>query len=127
MVRNLLPFSDAKEGPLSTLTLSGARMMETLSGGVKAAAPVLRSAAVGALAGVAAVVGVDTGVLPGVDGGRGAQSGLSSPEIPGIKKAGKQSEGGRIVISNLTVTLPGVADADGFVKELQRLVAQYEV
>ncbi len=33
-VRNLLPFSDAKEGPLSTLTLSGQRLLETISTGV---------------------------------------------------------------------------------------------
>lgn len=33
-VRNLLPFSDAKEGPLSELTLSGSRIMTTLGEGV---------------------------------------------------------------------------------------------
>lgn len=33
-VRNLLPFSDAKEGPLSTLTLSGQRTMTTYAEGV---------------------------------------------------------------------------------------------
>lgn len=33
-IRNLLPFSDAKEGPLSTLTLSGQRMLETVSTGI---------------------------------------------------------------------------------------------
>lgn len=33
-VRNLLPFSDAKEGPLSHLTLSGKRIMTTISEGV---------------------------------------------------------------------------------------------
>lgn len=33
-VRNLLPFSDAKEGPLSTLTLSGQRLLETVSAGI---------------------------------------------------------------------------------------------
>lgn len=40
-VRNLLPFSDAKEGPLSTLTLSGSRLMTTLSEGVNAGFPSL--------------------------------------------------------------------------------------
>lgn len=34
-VRNLLPFSDAKEGPLSTLTLSGQRTMTTYAEGVQ--------------------------------------------------------------------------------------------
>lgn len=33
-VRNLLPFSDAKEGPLSTLTLSGHRTMSTIAEGI---------------------------------------------------------------------------------------------
>lgn len=34
-VRNLLPFSDAKEGPLSELTLSGHRTMSTIADGIK--------------------------------------------------------------------------------------------
>lgn len=34
-VRRLLPFSDAKEGPLSTLTLSGRRVFETINTGMK--------------------------------------------------------------------------------------------
>ena len=33
-VRQLLPFSDAKEGPLSTLTLSGRRVFETITSGM---------------------------------------------------------------------------------------------
>jgi TP901 family phage tail tape measure protein len=33
-VRKLLPFSDAKEGPLSTLTLSGKRVFETINTGM---------------------------------------------------------------------------------------------
>nr|WP_246565741.1 phage tail tape measure protein [Tissierella carlieri] len=33
-IRNLLPFSDAKEGPLSTLTLSGRRVFETITSGM---------------------------------------------------------------------------------------------
>lgn len=36
-IRNLLPFSDAKEGPLDSLTLSGNRVMETLSTGIEQA------------------------------------------------------------------------------------------
>ena len=34
-VRKLLPFSDAKEGPLSTLTLSGRRVFETINTGMQ--------------------------------------------------------------------------------------------
>lgn len=33
-IRNMLPFSDAKEGPLDSLTLSGNRVLETLSTGI---------------------------------------------------------------------------------------------
>ena len=36
-IRNLLPFSDAKEGPLSTLTLSGQRTMSTYAHGLELA------------------------------------------------------------------------------------------
>ena len=36
-IRNMLPFSDAKEGPLSTLTLSGQRTMTTYAGGLEKA------------------------------------------------------------------------------------------
>ncbi len=43
-IRRMLPFSDAKEGPLSTLTLSGNRLMTTLATGVNAGSPALQSA-----------------------------------------------------------------------------------
>lgn len=33
-IRQMLPFSDAKEGPLSTLTLSGRRVLETVTTGI---------------------------------------------------------------------------------------------
>lgn len=36
-IRNMLPFSDAKEGPLSTLTLSGQRTMTTYASGIEKA------------------------------------------------------------------------------------------
>jgi len=36
-LRKLLPFSDAKEGPLSTLTRSGAAMLEAFSSGITGA------------------------------------------------------------------------------------------
>ncbi|BFL02145.1 hypothetical protein K070079E91_44950 [Eisenbergiella porci] len=34
-IRNMLPFSDAKTGPLSKLTLSGRKVMTTFAGGIK--------------------------------------------------------------------------------------------
>ena len=55
-IRNLLPFSDAKEGPLSALTASGRAMMNTLGVGVRGAAPGLSKTVKGAVAGVAAAM-----------------------------------------------------------------------
>jgi TP901 family phage tail tape measure protein len=57
-LRNLLPFSDAKEGPLSTLTLSGARMMDTIGTGIQSAGPGLIKTVSGVMAGVAAITSV---------------------------------------------------------------------
>ncbi|MDE7028854.1 MAG: phage tail tape measure protein, partial [Lachnospiraceae bacterium] len=34
-IRNMLPFSDAKEGPLSSLTLSGSRVLSTMAEGIR--------------------------------------------------------------------------------------------
>ena len=34
-IRNMLPFSDAKEGPLSSLTLSGSKVLSTMAEGIK--------------------------------------------------------------------------------------------
>lgn len=50
-VRNLLPFSDAREGPLSSLTRSGRALVETFASGVAARAPLLRDVAEETLAG----------------------------------------------------------------------------
>lgn len=44
-VRQLLPFSDAKEGPLSELTLSGRKVFETLNVGMEQSAPVISDTA----------------------------------------------------------------------------------
>lgn len=51
-LRNLLPFSDAKEGPLSTLTLSGQRLIETFAGGILSRSGYLKAAAAVAVAGI---------------------------------------------------------------------------
>ena len=34
-IRNMLPFSDAKEGPLNQLTLSGTKVLTTLTSGIE--------------------------------------------------------------------------------------------
>jgi TP901 family phage tail tape measure protein len=120
-LRQLLPFSDAKEGPLSSLTLSGTRMLETIGAGIKAAAPQLHAAAVSALSGVG--VAANMAVTP---------PDLPAPEPPATLAARTESgpaptaPGRNITIHGLTVHLSGVQDADGLLSELERLVAQHD-
>ena len=49
-VRNLLPFSDAREGPFSQLTLAGGRIITTLTEGLTGQAPTLARALASAMA-----------------------------------------------------------------------------
>ncbi|WP_160717681.1 phage tail tape measure protein [Halodesulfovibrio sp. MK-HDV] len=68
-VRNLLPFSDAKEGPLSALTLNGQKVMDTIGEGVTKAAPDLHGVVNNALAGIETpdlVMSTVAGVVPEV-------------------------------------------------------------
>ncbi len=73
-VRNLLPFSDAKEGPLSQLTLSGRKIMETMAGGIAVGGQPMRQKMEGALSGVGAALPSTVG--PG--GGTAAAGALGS-------------------------------------------------
>ena len=123
-LRNLLPFSDAKEGPLSTLTLSGARMMTTLAGGVASGAPALKTATVGALAGVAAITAVevgevDAGVPPLPGGGP-----VAVEEAVAEGKAGRGGESASTVM-HLTIenlNLSGVQNSEQLIEELLAMV-----
>jgi TP901 family phage tail tape measure protein len=122
-VRQLLPFSDAKEGPLSALTLSGTKIMDTLGTGIRAAAPNLHATATTALAGVA--VAANLAVAPP------ARSSIQGPapvpaHAPAPDRASVRRSGNTVTIQHLSVTLPGVQDADGFMAALQQLVAQHD-
>ena len=77
-VRNLLPFSDAKEGPLSTLTLSGSRLMSTIGEGVGQGAPGLLSSVSGALGTVGKAIG---DWWTGVRGNRMEMPGIATPDV----------------------------------------------
>tara|TARA_Y100001954_G_scaffold237898_1_gene303253 strand:- start:58681 stop:60729 length:2049 start_codon:yes stop_codon:yes gene_type:complete len=122
-VRQLLPFSDAKEGPLSALTQSGTKIMDTLGVGIKAAAPNLHATATGALAGVAVAANLVAAPTPSapIEGPAPIQA-----HAPASDRGSVSREGKTVVIQNLTVTLPGVQDADGFVAALQQLVNQHD-
>jgi TP901 family phage tail tape measure protein len=110
-IRDLLPFSDAKEGPLSQLTLSGSRMMTTLGEGILNGAGALKNIFAGALR-------------------------FITPELPPIADpdarrrredadAGAVDRGKTVTIHIGTITLPDVDDAKGFIRSLEGLVDEY--
>lgn len=71
-LRDLLPGSDAKEGPLSTLTASGRALVTTFGGGMQAEIPQLRNQLAVGLTGV-----LDPAMLQ-------ATSGADDPSFPGF-------------------------------------------
>ncbi|WP_051284574.1 phage tail tape measure protein [Desulforegula conservatrix] len=114
-IRNLLPFSDAKEGPLSTLTLSGARMMETLGTGVRQAAPDLQATVASSLALKMPEPGsgVPAPALPEI------VLGDSAKNVKSTNEAGKSR---KIEVHIRSLVLPEVKDSDGFVTALKGMV-----
>lgn len=150
-VRNLLPFSDAKEGPLSTLTLSGSRLMSTIGEGVMAGAKSLYESVSGALGSVGQTISgwwsglfgggnpvseINTNVMPqGVPQFNMSDIKIAEPDIGGVdvpysqRRAGAGSAGSggntttTITINNLN--LPNVEQADDFVGKLQGMVGEY--
>jgi len=81
-VREYLPFSDAKRGPLSDLTSSGRSMMDTVSKGVQKAGPGLERAAKQELGRVAKAqaspsVSPSVGGMPSLQSGTGQGRGAS--------------------------------------------------
>ncbi|MCS4503901.1 hypothetical protein NYO91_07395 [Arhodomonas aquaeolei] len=84
-IRNLLPFSDAKEGPLSSLTQSGRALVETLAGGVEsgrsALLDTLRDVAAAAKDALGGAWDTLTGWFGGGDGAQGQHDGsVTVPE-----------------------------------------------
>ena len=124
-VRALLPFSDAQEGPLSTLTLSGARMMQTLGAGIRSAAPALATTAAQALGGVAlaATVAVPPALAQPSAVPAPAQF---SPASTSGEDAATPARGRSVTIHIGQIQLPGVKDAGDFLEELRRLVEAHD-
>ncbi len=126
-LRNLLPFSDAKEGPLSTLTLSGARMMETLGTGIQSAAPGLVKTASAALAGVAVASAVGTGIkVPP------AKIKNQSVINKSISAAAQQKADNTVAKKEIHIhinglELPGVSDSHSLIAELLKLAGGHDV
>lgn len=136
-VRNLLPFSDAKEGPLSALTLSGTKIMDTLGTGIRAAAPQLHATATGALAGVAVAANLAV-APPAINSPQGPAPVLAQAPVPdrvpappknrieGVTKPQASRHGNSVTIHGLTVNLTGVADAEGLIAALQQIADHHD-
>lgn len=141
-LRNLLPFSDAKEGPLSTLTLSGSRLMSTLGEGMTSGMPGLYKTFSGALGGLkdglgnwwAGVWGNQDVAAPAADGFVGPKI----PDAPGMpddvaeEQARRARQDGDRAASPqawtlhiANITLPNVKDAQDFFSELQAAATEY--
>ncbi|TEB09137.1 phage tail tape measure protein [Pelotomaculum propionicicum] len=95
-LRQLLPFSDAKEGPLSRLTRSGRAVLETFSGGMKERLGLPGKVMAGALSGMSlktpitmqpAFAGLPQGITASLPGA----GDFSAMEIPSPTVAGRES------------------------------------
>lgn len=133
-LRDLLPFSDAKEGPLSTLTLSGARLMSTLGEGMNAGFPGLYATLSGKLGSLKESLGTwwdglwgdkgvpvpATGEAPMVPNAPGMPADVAEARTRQGLTAGDQaaaSQSWTLHIAN--ITLPNVKDAQDFYADLQ--------
>lgn len=134
-LRNLLPFSDAKEGPLSTLTLSGSRLMSTLGEGMNAGFPGLYNTLTGKLGSLKESLGnwwdglwSDKHGVPGPE----APQGPEIPDAPGAPEDMAETRARRAggagdratapqswTLHIANITLPNVKDAQDFFADLQ--------
>jgi hypothetical protein len=131
-LRDLLPFSDAKEGPLSQLTLSGTRLMSTLAEGVEGGAGTLQGTLSGALGGIGA------GISDWWDNLFGGEQTVSlAPAITPIsaedgsqdapaRTPGQNAQGGNSYTIHIgSISLPGVRDGADFMSALEELTLEY--
>ena len=129
-VRNLLPFSDAKEGPLSTLTRSGAAMLQTFAGGIAAAVPDLRRTVADGLA-----LGAPGLALAGGPAIAGPVIRPSAPAVTlaGVMDAGARGSGGAAgqgarpmlaIYGDVTIRVEKMDHPDDFMAALRRFAAQ---
>jgi phage-related protein len=125
-VRDLLPFSDAKEGPLANLTRSGAALIETIARGITrtATAPAEalakafgfmgdlagRIAVPSGLAGMLALTPVVTGDLPAVAGPVGRTESAAVESALGVHPAPDQA---RLLGETRGALSPGATGAGG--------------
>lgn len=140
---NLLPFSDAREGPLSSLTLSGSRVMSTLGEGIAKGAGGLYDTVAGALSNVGASISGWWDSLFGDVASPDMALAMQAPSVPEVRipdppafataadlddprqGQGRAGTNSTITIHIGTIELPNVAHGQDFVNDLQGLVAEY--
>ena len=127
-VGDLLPHSDAKVGPLSSLTAAGAAIPKTMASGMRAAAPALASATLATVAGVDLSPLLERAANPRPDSRVDLQGlvGALQAQEPGQAKAeGTKvtTDGRQIVIHNLTIKadVENLKDMEAFISMLQGL------
>jgi len=119
-VRQMLPFSDAKEGPFSALTLNGSKIMSTLGVGIQQATPALHKTVAASLAGVSLAAAVD--ITPAVAAPR---------RVEAVQERVVKEQANKPVSKGMTLTieklvLPNVDNAESFIRQLQELVEGYD-
>jgi hypothetical protein len=118
-IRDLLPFSDAKEGPLSQLTLSGSRIMTTLAEGATQGAGQLKKAIRDNLGGIGGSIsewGANV-IAPPIPSDPGAKAlAASAPQEPGRDGEGRGTPTYNISIGY--ISLPNVKEGKDFMRDL---------
>ena len=139
-VREYLPFSDAKVGPLSDLTLSGSRIPGTISEGGTQGMPSLRQAVASGLVGVGGAISewwnnLKTPVAPTMpEPAAPAMIPIPEPGLPAREAGGERpraagaggASGGNTTF-NVTInglSLPNVTDRDSFMASLQGVIME---
>jgi TP901 family phage tail tape measure protein len=136
-IRDLLPFSDAKEGPLSELTASGASIMTTLGEGVLSMADYFIDSILGVFSGLGGLLdwffGDDEDKEPEQSGGAIPEPAM--PDYPissggllggGAATARPTESSGGVSIHIDNLNLPNATDAKSLWADLQELIAEYD-
>lgn len=132
-IRDLLPFSDAKEGPLSQLTLNGSKIMTTLAEGVQGGAGNLQSTISGALQSASKRIGdwwdslfADKPVQDLAPDIPPPPAYSREPDARARNRNQEAGASGNIYTFHIgQIVLPNAADGQGFLESLENMVAEY--
>lgn len=129
-VRSLLPFSDAKEGPLSTLTLSGKRVFTTIVSGMDKTKELPALKAADSFQKIKKVATISIGSKSNTEGIKEFQPGIRYKKTSSKKQKEsnlksdlneKKSEGKTVIIQKLLLNLPDVKELQQVLKLLSEL------